>query len=84
MPINLSPVTRAAQVARIAHNSTAPTLLGVPVAVWVLTRHNLEELAQDLISVMGLELGLQHLWKEMRGSKTLDKDSSRCTYLWHL
>lgn len=59
--IHFLPIARAPEVARVPHHSTAPALLGVPEAVGVLTRHDLEQLLQHLVGVVRLELGLQHL-----------------------
>lgn len=69
VPIDFGAVAGAAQVAGVANHGAAAAAARVTGAVRILARHDLEELAQDLVGVVGLELGLQHLQggKEGRG-----------------
>lgn len=68
--VDLRPIAGAAQVARVAHHGAAPAVARVAPAVGVLARHDLEELAQHLLRVVGLELGLQHLRGDREGGDT--------------
>lgn len=60
MAVNVLPIARSSQIARIANHSAALAQKGVPLLVGIVPRNDLEELGQDLQGVVGPELGLQH------------------------